>query len=237
MANPYFSFKQFTVYQDRCAMKVGVDGVLLGVWTNVNNTNQILDIGTGTGLIAIMLAQRNNSMIDAIEIDSKAVIQASENIKLSPWASRIKVTEISLQDFARSSNKRYDLIVSNPPYFVNSLKSPSGERTLARHADTLTHEELIINALILLKPTGRLSVILPVKEALQCQDFAFSKGLFCIRQVNVIPKPNALAKRVLLEFSLQHFQKEVSELVTEGEQRHEYSKEFSLLAKEFYLKL
>jgi tRNA1Val (adenine37-N6)-methyltransferase len=237
MSNPYFSFKHFTVYQDRCAMKVGVDGVLLGVWTNVNNTDQILDIGTGTGLIALMLAQRSNSIIDAIEIDSKAVVQASENIKLSPWEKWINVTEISLQDFARSSNKRYDLIVSNPPYFVNSLKAPCEVRTLARHTDTLTHEELIINALILLKPTGRLSIILPVKEALQCEDFALSKGLFCTRQVRVIPKPNAVAKRVLLEFSLQHLEKEVSELVIEGEQRHQYSKEFSLLAKDFYLKL
>ena len=237
MANPYFSFKQFTVYQDRCAMKVGVDGVLLGVWTNVENTNQILDIGTGTGLIALMIAQRSNSMIDTVEIDSNAVEQALENIKLSPWSDRIKVIEISLQDFAQTTNERYDLIVSNPPYFVNSLKTPSVERTLARHADALTHEDLIINALILLKPTGRLSIILPVKEALLCQDFALSKGLYCTRQVNVIPKPNALVKRILLEFSLQHNEKAASELVIEGEQRHQYSEEFSLLAKDFYLKL
>lgn len=237
MGNPYFSFKQFTVYQDRCAMKVGIDGVLLGAWTNVKNTNQILDIGTGTGLIAIMLAQRANSIIDAIDIDSNAVIQASENIKLSPWSNRVKATEISLQDFARSTKERYDLIVSNPPYFVNSLKAPSEERSLARHTDSLTHKELIINAMILLKQTGRLSIILPIKEAMQCQDFALSKGLFCTRQVAVIPKPNAIAKRVLLEFSLDHLEKEVTVLVIEGEQRHQYSKEFSLLVKEFYLKL
>jgi len=237
MGNPYFSFKQFTVYHDRCAMKVGVDGVLLGAWTNVKNTNQILDIGTGTGLIALMLAQRSNLMIDAIDIDSNAVKQASENFKLSPWSNRVKVTEISLQDFAKSTNERYDLIVSNPPYFVNSLKTPTEERSLARHTDTLTHEELIMNALVLLKPTGRISIILPVKEALQCQDYALSKGLFCIRQVNVIPKPNAVAKRILLEFSLDLLEKEVAELVIEGDQRHQYSKEFCLLVKEFYLKL
>ena len=237
MANTYFSFKQFTVYHDRCAMKVGIDGVMLGVWTNIKDAGNILDIGTGCGLIALMLAQRSSSEIDAIDIEADAVLQALENVKLSPWSSRIKVEEISLQEFARTTSKRYDLIVSNPPYFVNSMKAPSEERTTARHTDSLTHEELIINALELLKPTGRLCVILPVKEALQCKKIALNNGFHCTRETRVIPKPDAEVKRMLLEFSLQENFKEVSEIIIEGEVRHHYSEKFSLLAKDFYLRL
>ncbi len=237
MANPYFSFKQFTVHHDRCAMKVGIDGVLLGVWCNVMNAGKILDIGTGTGLIALMLAQRSNSDIDAIDIDTNAALQATENVKLSPWANRIHVQEISLQDFAGKTNHRYDLIVSNPPYFVNSLKAPSTERTIARHTDSLTHEELILNAQLLLVPQGRICIILPAKEALQCKEAALSRGLFCTRETRVIPKPDAEIKRILLEFTLQSKPTEERTIVIEGHERHHYSPEFSLLAKDFYLKL
>ena len=237
MANPYFSFKQFTVYHDRCATKVGIDGVLLGVWCSVKNDGKILDIGTGTGLIALMLAQRSNSEIDAIDINAEAVLQACDNVMLSPWAKRVNVQEISLQEYARITTQRYDLIVSNPPYFVNSLKAPSEERTTARHTDSLTHEELILNAKLLLTSQGRICIILPVKEALQCKEMALNNGLFCTRETRVIPKPGAETKRVLLEFSLQLKLKEDTEIVIEGHERHHYSPEFSLLAKDFYLKL
>ena len=237
MANPYFNFKQFTIYHDRCAMKVGIDGVLLGVWTNVENSNQILDIGTGTGLIALILAQRSEALIDAIDIDPNAVLQALENVEKSPWADRMKVKEMSLQNFAKSTSLSYDLIVSNPPYFINSLKAPSGNRTTARHTESLTHEEIILNAMSLLKPAGRISMILPVNEALMCEEFALSQGLYCTREVSVFPKPTAVAKRILMEFCLQPYQREVSTLVIEGNERHHYSEDFSKLAKEFYLKL
>ena len=237
MSNPYFSFKQFTVYHDRCAMKVGMDGVLLGAWCNAEDTKNILDIGTGTGLIALMLAQRSTSLIDAIDIDANAVVQATENIKRSPWANRVIVEEISLQDLAISTAQRYDLIVSNPPYFINSLKAPTVDRTAARHADSLTHEELILNAKLLLNPTGRICIILPVNEAVLCRDFALSNGLYCTREVQVIPKPNAAPKRTLLEFCFKPLPKEESILVIESDVRHHYSEEFRLLAKEFYLRL
>lgn len=237
MPNPYFSFKQFTVYHDRCAMKVGIDSVLLGVWCRIGKVDRILDIGTGTGLIALMLAQRSDATIDAIEIDAEAVLQATENVIRSPWTERVKVLKVSLQDFATLSSQRYDLIVSNPPYFVNSLKAPAESRTLARHTDTLTHEELIINSMTLLNPDGRLCIILPVVEALQCRDYALSNGLFCTREVQVIPKPGARAKRTLLEFGFQQSQQELSELLIESTERHHYSEEFSILAKDFYLKL
>ena len=217
-------------------MKVGIDGVLLGVWASTGNASRILDIGTGTGLIALMLAQRCSSIIDSIDIHPNAVMQARENIRLSPWANRINVEEISLQNYAATTTLRYDLIVSNPPYFVNSLKAPDGERATARHTDTLTHEELILNAMILLSPLGRICIILPVVEAAGCKKYASSKGLFCTKEVKVIPKPNAEVKRILLEFGFKDNQNQVSELVIESTTRHQYSEEFILLAKDFYLR-
>jgi len=147
------------------------------------------------------------------------------------------VFESSLQDFVTSSTPLFDLIVSNPPYFVNSMKSPSESRATARHADTLTHAELIENAIKLLSPQGRLSIILPVNEGLECVKFALSCGLHCSKQVMVSPKPDVAAKRLLLEFSLQKTDTEISELTIETGERHHYSPEFSELAKDFYLKL
>ena len=237
MANPYFSFKQFTVFHDRCAMKVGIDGVLLGCWAPIENAHTILDIGTGTGLIALMLAQRSNASIEAIDIEENAVLQAVDNIENSPWPERINVQKVALQEFAASTNKRFDLIVSNPPYFINSTKTHCENRTNARHTDSLTHEELMENAKLLLTPAGRICLILPVNEGLECIDFAQTIGLFCTRHVWVFPKPNVVAKRVLLEFTLQANPTIVSELTIESDVRHQYSPRFSLLAKDFYMKL
>ncbi|MEI7503665.1 MAG: methyltransferase [Paludibacter sp.] len=237
MSNPYFSFKQFTVFHHLCAMKVGIDGVLLGAWTYVDNASSILDIGSGSGLITLMLAQRSASQIVAIDIDADAILQTDDNVSKSPWKNRIRTKEISLQLFVTETTERFDLIVSNPPYFVNSTQAPSLGRTTARHTGSLSHEELIENAKLLLKPTGRICLILPVNEGLQCVDFAESVGLFCTKQVTVFPKPEAAAKRLLLEFCLQSSPKIESELTIESNERHQYSPEFSELAKEFYLKL
>jgi tRNA1Val (adenine37-N6)-methyltransferase len=237
MPNPYFSFKQFTIFHDKCAMKVGIDGVLLGAWANRTNTKKILDIGTGTGLIALMLAQRCNANIQAIDIEESAILQARENISRSLWSDRIQAQGISLQEFTKTTTERFDLIVSNPPYFINSTKAPAESRNTARHTDTLTHEELIDQSIKLLELTGRICVILPINEGLECVAYAEAKGLFCTKQVMVFPKPNTPAKRVLLEFCKKFNPKEISELTIESEIRHHYSAEFAALAKDFYLKL
>lgn len=159
MSNIYFKFKQFTVYQDRCAMKVGTDGTLLGAWTDVTKSRTILDIGTGTGLIALMLAQRSlTTQITAIDIDIDSVMQAESNVALSPWCDRVKVFCSSLQDFNGSG---YDTIVSNPPYFVNSLKCPNGHRTLARHTASLSYKDLFDGVTRMLSDDGEFSVIIP----------------------------------------------------------------------------
>ena len=237
MPNPYFSFKQFTVFHDQCAMKVGIDGVLLGAWTTIENARNILDIGTGTGLIALMLAQRSEAMIIGIDIDQSAVIQANENVQKSPWPERISILEKSLQEFALNSIESFDLIVSNPPYFVNSTKTPVENRTAARHTETLTHEELIENALKILNPAGRICIILPLIEGQKCIEFAEEKNLFCTKKTNVFPKPGVEAKRLLLEFSRINSNKVLENLTIESETRHQYSAEFSELAKDYYLKL
>jgi len=218
-------------------MKVGIDGVLLGSWAPICQAEKILDIGTGTGLIALMLAQRSGANVTGIDIDTDAIAQATENIINSAWRDKVTVQKISLQEFANKTNLRFDLIVSNPPFFVNSLKAPSESRTSARHTDSLSHEELIENAMKLLSPKGRICIILPMKEGMQCMEFAISIGLYCSKQVTVFPKPNTDAKRILLEFSLLPTLKIGSDLVIESDIRHHYSPEFTELARDFYLKL
>jgi len=237
MPNPFFNFKQFTVYQDKCAMKVGIDGVLLGAWTPVDDAQKILDIGTGTGLVALMLAQRCDAEVLGIDIDKNAFLQATENINNAPWSNRITLIENSIQDFSELTTKRFDLIVSNPPYFVNSFKSPSESRTKARHTDSLLHEDLILCAKKILTQTGRICLILPVIEGLKCVDFGERNELFCSKSVKVISKPGAVPKRLLIEFTQIYSKKVEYELLIETENRHSYSEEFTQLVKDFYIKL
>ena len=157
MSNPFFQFKQFTIRHDKCAMKVGTDGVLLGAWAGTESCSRILDVGTGTGLIALMLAQRSKAVVDAIDIDADACLQAQENAESSLFAGRINVFHSDLVDFAQASTHLYDLIVSNPPYFVDSLKCPNLQRNTARHTDTLTLEDLLQYSRKLLAPQGRIA--------------------------------------------------------------------------------
>ena len=218
-------------------MKVGVDGVMLGAWASVENTNNILDVGTGTGLIALMLAQRCSATITGIEIDKNAVDQAIENVFQSPWKDRIKIMNQPFQDFADSTTSKFDLIVSNPPYFVNAIKAPDFARNSARHTDLLSHEDLIDNASKLLKPIGRICLILPTIEAEKCKQYALKNGLSCANETFVYPKPETKPKRVLLEFSNSQTLKTIQYLTIENNERHIYSNEFRTLVKDFYLNL
>ncbi|MDR2841418.1 MAG: methyltransferase [Paludibacter sp.] len=237
MANEYFSFKKFTVFQNRCAMKVGTDGVLLGAWANVENVNTILDIGTGTGLIALMLAQRSAAAITAIDIDNEAIMQANENFVNSDWANRLTAINISLQNYAKTTDNRFDLIVSNPPYFVNSLQNPDNQRSIARHAILLSQRELIFHSKTLLTPTGKLCVILPVEQTENCVKFADEMGLFCTKKIFVQPTITKTAKRILLEFSVNKQETIESKIYIETNQRGCYSEQFTALVRDFYLKL
>ena len=192
-----FRFRQFFVRHDRSSMKVGTDGVLLGSWTPISNQPlRILDVGTGSGLIALMLAQRcPETQIDAIDIDEASCLQAQENFDASPWAERLHVAQSSLQDWR---NREYDLIVSNPPYFVDSLKAPDAARCAARHNDTLPFATLIAESARRLKPAGTLAVIVPAEAGEELQALAEAEGMQCAQKCYVHPKPGRPAKRVML---------------------------------------
>ncbi len=234
MPNPYFSFKQFTVYHDRCAMKVGTDGVLLGAWTDVASAHNILDIGTGTGLVSLMMAQRCNARIRAVDIDADAVEQARENVAASPWKDRI---EVELQDICHfTSETLFDVVVSNPPYFVDSMKCPDGQRNIARHTDNLDFDKLAESAVRLLHPEGVFSVIIPTDSKDFFLTVAARYGLHLSHQTLIHTTPGADPKRVLLAFKFS-VDKCVTDYLTIELSRHVYSEEYIALTKEFYLRM
>ena len=233
MSNPYFQFKQFTVWHDQCAMKVGTDGVLLGAWASVEGARRILDIGTGTGLVALMLAQRSlpDAKIVALEIDEAAAGQARENVVRSPWRERVQA------DFKKyQSSDKFDVIVSNPPYFVDSLECPDRQRATARHNDSLTYGDLLEGVSELLADDGLFTVVIPSDVADRVKEIAFAKKLYAVRQLHVITKPGGVSKRTLITFSFSVQECVVEELLTELA-RHQYSEEYIALTREYYLNM
>ncbi|OUO51057.1 tRNA (adenosine(37)-N6)-methyltransferase TrmM [Parabacteroides sp. An277] len=236
MSNPYFKFKQFTVWHDKCAMKVGTDGVLLGAWCACQGTKRILDIGCGTGLIALMLAQRTDALIDALDIDADACLQARENVARSPFAEKIRVVQADLARFAdeQAGIQAYDCIVSNPPFFVDSLKCPDRKRTLARHTDSLPLHRLLADSHRLLADEGSLHLILPFSQRERLQEVAFHEGLFMNRETHVYPTPTSQPKRLLVSLSRQRQGTLPTRLTIEQEPRC-YTEEFATLVAPFYL--
>ncbi len=239
MANIYFQFKQFKINQEDSAMKVGTDGVLLGAWANIDGANSFLDIGTGTGLIAIMLAQRTGGLsdIDAVEIDSSSYQQAVNNFSDCPWSDKIKAFHASFQYFIANTNAKYDCIVSNPPYFSNSLKAKGESRTQARHTDGLPFEDLIEGAKNLLNPEGKFSVILPVDEGDIFIRLARIAGFSLSKRTEVLPNPGKPTKRLLIELTLANSDTVETQVCVENGKRHVYSPEYIELCKDFYLKM
>lgn len=232
----YFHFKKFSVRHDRSGMKVGTDGVLLGAWADVRRATHILDIGTGTGVIALMLAQRatDSVTIDAVEIDAQAYADARENIGASPWHDRIHVHHTAIQQFNTST--RFDLIVSNPPYFQKSYKPPIAQRETARHTEQLAFGDILTAAEKLLTATGRLNVILPYTEGLQFTDLAEHKGLRCSRKWVFRTRSNKPVERLLLEFTWKKTTSEEGEILLYAEGEH-WSDSYKALTRDFYLKI
>lgn len=234
-----FFFKEFAIAQDRCTMKVGTDGVLLGAWADVKGAARILDIGTGTGVIAIMLGQRTKdqqSTIHAIEIDADSARQAKENAESAPWSERIKIIHGSIQQYV-STPEPYDLIVSNPPFFSGGTFSRDQDRTNVRHTVKLAHGDLLAAVRNLLSPEGRFCVVLPWIEGLRFQELAAEYHLHCTRETRVKPKKEKPVSRLLLQFEREEKAKQVSELVIQKEGRNEWTDDYRALTAMFYLKM
>jgi tRNA1Val (adenine37-N6)-methyltransferase len=236
MPNSYFQFKQFRIQQDKCAMKVGTDGVLLGAWTNPDNARRILDVGTGTGLIAIMLAQRSDALIDALEIDNSAYLQAVENGNACPWSHRLQFIHSSFNDYIHGSDQVYDLIVSNPPYHRETTRSPHTGRDLARQSLNLSYSSIIESAAKLLSNNGRISIILPASEEASALRLASKHSLFCTRFTHVLPAPGKEFSRSLLEFSFSFKPLTEDIILIEENGRHKYSQEYIRITRDYYLK-
>jgi tRNA1Val (adenine37-N6)-methyltransferase len=234
-----FQFKKFTITQDRCAMKVGTDGVLLGAWTPIQHRPfSVLDIGSGTGILALMLGQRSTAeQIDAIEIDEEAFEQCVENFENSPWSDRLYCYHAGLDEFMEEPEDEYDLIVSNPPFYSEDYKTESEQRDLARFQDALPFEDLIEAASVLLSENGIFSVIIPHKEETKFIGLAKECNLFPFKITRVKGTPTAEIKRSLLAFSFaEKTNFPIDELIIETA-RHQYTEDYIALTKEFYLKM
>ena len=221
-------------------MKVGTDGVLLGAWSDTTGAANILDIGTGTGLIAIMLAQRaaTGTAIHAVEIDEEACGQAMENMQNSPWADHLTCFHTSIQDFAKQTRQRYDLIVSNPPFFSGGTFSSSQDKNSVRHTVKLPHGDLLSAVRSLLSPDGRFCMILPPMEGLRFREMAGNYGIFCSKMMEVVPKPDKPVERLLLQFELNNKQLEKSQLlIHDGDGTNDWTAAFRKLTGGYYLNL
>lgn len=230
-----FHFKQFSVQDNNVAMKVGTDGVLLGSWADVRSAKYCLDIGTGSGLLALMVAQRNDAMrIDAIDIDETAVDQATENVSHSPWQNRINVVHTDIAEYAVRLPLMYDLIICNPPYFSKGFKVDDPARSKARVAENLSSELLMHAAQKFLSDSGKLAVIFPVSEGEKFLSQAPYYKLYCKRKTYVWTKPGKAPARLLMEFVKTNCEAETASMEIETADG-KYSEAFKNLTSGFYL--
>jgi Predicted O-methyltransferase len=236
MSNDSFEFKKFKIKQDKCAMRVSTDAVLIGAWVKTNGSSTILDIGTGTGVIALMLAQKSEAQITAIDIDKDSTDQAILNVAASIYAHRIKVIHISLQELAATCSTRFNLIVTNPPYFIDSLKASSDTRTIARHTYTLSFDDLIAGVKKLLHEKGKFCLILPTKEAALFREMAQAKGLYLSKLLRVRTRMEKESeKRHLMQFEFKESEFSESTLVIEEDSHRNYTSEYKELTREYYI--
>jgi tRNA1Val (adenine37-N6)-methyltransferase len=233
-----FEFKQFSIQQDRCAMKIGTDGVLLGAWVSLEkNPQSILDIGAGTGILSLQLAQRCQAeTLEAIEIDEDAFEQCVGNFENSPWGDRLFCFHASAQECAAEMEEEYDLIISNPPFYSDEYKSGDNKRNTARFTDTLPFRDLAIFAYQFLSEKGIFALILPRKEEENFIALALEVGLFPKRICRVKGNPTSEVKRSLMEFTFEKSEIIQEELTVEIS-RHVYTEAYKNLVKDFYLKM
>lgn len=239
MDSPLFRCKKFHVNQSGAAHPIGTDSILIGAWADLTDVRKVLDIGTGTGIIALMMAQRLSDQadysVDAVEIDANAAQCAQENFMASPWNKHLAINTLSIQEFAQSRPlSQYDLIISNPPFFNNSLLSPNLERQQARSTVTLNFEDLLNAVSTLLSPKGRFCVILPTLEGRQLYEMAACMGLYYTAITAVIGKEGKPTERLMIQLERNPYFHKKDRLVIYGlDGKH--TKDYQDLTKDFYL--
>jgi len=215
-------------------MKVGTDAVLLACLVNMENTKSILDIGCGSGIISLICAQKSNAQITGIDIDLESVKQAKYNFSQTPWSKNLSVECVSVQEYAINNKKRFDLIITNPPFFSKSMKSANPQRNIARHNDTLSSIDLLNSSNKILTPAGKLAIILPFIQGDQFIDLALQNSLYLERKISIFPKASKKANRLVLVFALVSLPcKEESIIIRE--ESNKYTKQYQYLTKDFYL--
>ena len=230
-----FDFQQFRVQHDRCAMKVGTDGVLLGAWVSVAGVTRALDVGTGSGVIALILAQRTRGLahVDGVEMREADALQAQENVAASPWPHAVTIHNGRVQDF--TGHAPYDLLVCNPPFFSNSFLPPTVARQQVRHTQTLTANDLLLAAARLLQPDGRLAVILPTREGDACNQLAQAAGWHLVRTLAFFSRPGKAQERWLIEWSRKPASAQAQELYLYEDDTPAWSKDYRALTQDLYL--
>lgn len=236
MPNPYFQFKQFLIRQDRCAMKVCTDSCVLGAVAEVAGADRILDIGAGTGLLSLMTAQRApEAQIEAVEIDPAAATQAQENVNQSPWANRVKVHAVSLQEFAQNNPAPFDVILSNPPFFQASLKSHDSAKNKAKHTQTLSYTEIVSFAERFLHPDGKLHILLPPHEARVFEQEAQAAGFHTQQRFWLEATPQGKLLRGIFSYGRTPVIDVPETWLPVREKDHQYTPAFRELLRDFYL--
>lgn len=235
MPNNYFTFKQFTIRQERSVFKVGTDGVLLGACADLEGGKRILDIGTGTGLIAIMAAQRSEAEIVAIEPEENSYTDACSNVKECKWNNRIIVRNSDFREYFTGHPEPFDIVLTNPPYFRDSLKSPDTEKSATRHTDSLSSDDILEGADKLLNVSGSLQIILPFAEGTIFIAEASQYRLYCNRIIKLKAVPTGEIKRLIMKFERTKKPLKEKFLTIETGTRHSYTEEYKEITKDFYL--
>jgi tRNA1Val (adenine37-N6)-methyltransferase len=229
-----FRFRQFEIEDDRSTMRVGTDSMLLGSWTDPGESSSILDIGTGCGVLALMMAQKSSATVTAIDVDKDSADQAGSNFKASRWNERLKAVCISLQEFSSSCDGKFDLVITNPPYFGNSLKSPVNARNKARHDDSLSREDLLHCDSNLLETGGKFCLILPAESSVAFIRDSLLHNLHLKRALVISSKPGLPPVRVAMEFMFHPFPDPERREITIRDPDNSYSEEYLELTREFH---
>ena len=231
---PFF-FKRFALFHHRSTMKIGTDAILLGRWVEVNEDDEVLDIGTGCGLLPLMLAQKGIKSADAVEIDSDSYEEAAQNFSNSAWKSRLFAVNDDIKHYAWNCTKKYDLVVSNPPFFFGDNIPEKEKKGLARHTNTLSYNDLLVSVKKLLKPDGRFALVLPARESLTFLKDAENQGFFLKKEMKIVPIEGKEPNRINMQLVVNQVDKVESETFVLRYPDHSFTKEYKEFLKDYYL--